>query len=213
MQLFCDTPAVLHTHRAQDLGALPIAKKMAQHFASPLLAGRVTRLLVDLNRNPQHPHVFSEFTRMLPKAERMELLGTYHVPHHNAVLAAINAQLEEHEWLLHVAVHSFTPVLHGQQRNADIGLLYDPQRPREQRLCQDWQAALQTSAFDLPVRRNYPYRGIADGLPTRLRRNFPDQRYAGVELEINQRLLRSVRDRNRVAKALISGLDAALAPA
>jgi hypothetical protein len=37
------------------------------------------------------------------------------------------------------------------------------------------------------VRRNYPYRGSADGLTTHLRRLHPDGRYAGVEIEVNQK--------------------------
>jgi len=40
----------------------------------------------------------------------------------------------------------------------------------------------------LRVRRNYPYRGAADGLTTHLRRQL-GPRYLGVELEINQALL------------------------
>jgi hypothetical protein len=37
------------------------------------------------------------------------------------------------------------------------------------------------------VRRNYPYRGYADGLTTWLRKRYPDPAYAGIELEINQK--------------------------
>jgi predicted N-formylglutamate amidohydrolase len=86
-------------------------------------------------------------------------------------------------------VHSFTPVLGGEVRNADVGLLYDSQRPSEVRACRRWQAALAEIDPSLRVRRNYPYRGAADGLATWLRRRLPDARYAGVELELNQALL------------------------
>jgi hypothetical protein len=37
------------------------------------------------------------------------------------------------------------------------------------------------------VRRNYPYRGDADGLTTHLRKRYPDGRYTGVEIEVNQK--------------------------
>jgi predicted N-formylglutamate amidohydrolase len=88
--------------------------------------------------------------------------------------------------VLHVSVHTFTPELNGQARNADIGLLYDPARPREQQLCKQWRDALRDLRPDLRVRRNYPYLGKADGFTTHLRRLWTDEQYAGIELEVNQ---------------------------
>jgi predicted N-formylglutamate amidohydrolase len=111
--------------------------------------------------------------------------------------------------VLHVAVHSFTPVLHGEVRNADVGLLYGSGRPREARTCRRWQAELRRLDPALRVRRNYPYRGEADGLPTWLRRRFPDARYAGVELELNQALMDGRR--RAVTDALARSLAALLA--
>jgi predicted N-formylglutamate amidohydrolase len=40
---------------------------------------------------------------------------------------------------------------------------------------------------ELTVHRNAPYRGVADGHTTALRRVCPAQRYIGIELEVNQR--------------------------
>jgi hypothetical protein len=37
------------------------------------------------------------------------------------------------------------------------------------------------------VRRNYPYRGYADGLTTYLRRRYARHGYIGVEIEVNQK--------------------------
>ena len=89
--------------------------------------------------------------------------------------------------MLHLSVHSFTPAIDGRVRNADVGLLYDPARTAERRVCQQLQRALQSAHPELRVRRNYPYRGTADGFTTYLRRLFPDKQYAGIEIEINQR--------------------------
>ena len=97
--------------------------------------------------------------------------------------------------VVHIAVHSFTDVLDDQVRNADIGLLYDPARPGERALCKRWEQILRELDPALRVRRNYPYRGNADGLATWLRREFPDASYVGVELELNQALLASPRCR------------------
>ena len=57
----------------------------------------------------------------------------------------------------------------------------------------------------LRVRRNYPYRGDADGLTTTLRRRFPWQRYLGIEIEVNQKhVLAGGRDW-RALRAHIAG--------
>ena len=48
---------------------------------------------------------------------------------------------------------------------------------------------LARAAPQLRVRRNYPYLGRADGLPTATRRRWPQDRYIGFELELNQKRL------------------------
>jgi hypothetical protein len=40
------------------------------------------------------------------------------------------------------------------------------------------------------VRRNYPYAGKGDGLTAHLRRCFPPSAYVGIELEVNQTIVR-----------------------
>lgn len=89
--------------------------------------------------------------------------------------------------VLHLSIHSFTPILTGTARNADIGLLYDPKRPAEKQLCRKWQGSLVACCPELRIRRNYPYHGNADALVTSLRQRFPAENYLGIELEINQR--------------------------
>jgi predicted N-formylglutamate amidohydrolase len=90
---------------------------------------------------------------------------------------------------IHIASHSFTPVLQGRVRRADVGLLYDPGRHGEAELCARWKATLSQFAPDLKVRRNYPYQGRAPGLPAQMRRCFDADNYVGIELEINQRIV------------------------
>ena len=96
------------------------------------------------------------------------------------------AAREAHGVVVHVAVHSFTPVLEGRMREVDIGVLYDPARDAERRIAGAWVEALKRRT-DLRVRRNQPYRGATDGLPTALRRALGEG-YAGFELELSQGL-------------------------
>jgi predicted N-formylglutamate amidohydrolase len=102
-------------------------------------------------------------------------------------------------------------VLDGKVRQADVGLLYDPRRERERALAARWKAAILERRPGLGVRFNYPYAGRADGLTTALRRRFPDERYAGIELEVNQRFpLSGGRDWARLRRVLSESLVAAL---
>lgn len=185
--LFCDRCDVLKTHRGYDPGALELARRFARHFRAPLLFSTTTRLLVDLNRSIGHPKLFSEFSRVLDREERQRVLERHYRPHRQRVEAAVREVIDHGGVALHLAVHSFTPVLDGEIRRADIGLLYDPSRPLERDLCRRWQQAIHQANADLRVRRNYPYFGTADGLTTSLRTRFGANRYAGIELEVNQR--------------------------
>jgi predicted N-formylglutamate amidohydrolase len=181
--------ALLPTHRGFDAGALELARRLARSFAAPLFGATVSRLVVDLNRGEGHPRVFSEFTAGLAAHEREELLATMHRPHRMTVHAGVAAGVVRAGAVLHLAVHSFTPVLHGVRRNADVGLLYDPTRTRERSFAARWRTALHACAPALRVRSNYPYRGVSDGVTRWLRCSFADRRYAGLELEMNQALL------------------------
>ncbi|NJD18078.1 MAG: N-formylglutamate amidohydrolase [Gemmatimonadetes bacterium] len=187
--LFAGADEILATHRGWDPGALPLARELASKLRAPLRFATVTRLLVDLNRSPHHPLVFSEWTRYLPPDVRAGLLERYPAPHRSAVGGDVAAQERRGRVVVHLGVHSFTPVLDGRVRRADVALLYDPRRSLERTLCGAWARALAERLPELAVRRNQPYRGASDGLTTWLRRRFPAEAYLGVEIEVNQRLL------------------------
>lgn len=212
-ELFRGATAVLSSHRAVDLGTAELTACLARRTGVRPHRARVTRLLVDCNRSPGHPGLYSEFSRALPAAERERLLERYYRPYREAVEADVARGVDEGVTVLHVSVHSFVRVLHGQERNADVGLLYDPGREREQALCRRWQSLLQAEP-GLRVRRNYPYRGVADGLVTWLRRRFPAGRYIGIELEVCQDIAAGERHRRRRLKRLLGdSLEAVMASA
>lgn len=185
--LFHRRRSLLSSHRGWDPGSLPLARTLSRHLGAPLVASTTTRLLVDLNRSPGHPRLFSEITRDLPAEERRWIMEHYYVPYRSAVEARIAEVLDSGHRVWHISTHSFTHILGDEERLADVGLLYDSSRQRERDLCLAWQSALESLEPRLQVRRNYPYRGAADGFTTYLRRRFPEDRYAGIELEVNQR--------------------------
>ncbi len=185
---FRGAKSVLASHRGYDPGALELARQFARELYAPLFHSTVSRLVVELNRSRHHRALFSSYTRDLPAATRADILARHYVPYRDAVESKIAGLIcGKNLAVHHLSVHSFTPVLDGETRRADIGLLYDPRRPLEFDWCLAWRMALRERRPDLVVRRNYPYRGISDGFVTYLRKKFSAQRYAGVELEVNQK--------------------------
>lgn len=187
--LFEGHDALLSTHRGYDPGALEMARALARSFAAPLVSSTVSRLLVDLNRSTGHPHFFSAVTRNTAATVRTKIIEQHYFPYRARVEHFVRQSVALGRCVVHISSHSFTPVLNGKQRQADIGLLYDPGREGEVKLCAHWKTQLQAAVPELRVRRNYPYLGKGDGLTAYLRQHFPGDRYIGVELEVNQAIV------------------------
>jgi len=218
--LFAGAEAVLASHQGWDPGALRLARLLAQRLKRTLLVTHWSRLLVESNRSPTNPRIWSRFTRELPRHERAYILDHYWRPHRQDVEAAVAAAVGRGERVVHVAVHSFTPVIDGAVRNADVGILFDSRRLREAAFARHWGALLRRRTPGLRVRYNYPYRGCADGLATWLRRQHAEGHYLGFELEVNQALAAAPGWRSlgealaaSLAEALRSGLGAPAAVA
>jgi len=207
---FHGADSVLASHRGHDIGAAWLARWLARRLGAPLFLGRITRLLVDLNRSLHHRHVFSSYASALSPGDRALLVDRYYQPYRDAVTAAVTGCLDAGQRVLHVAVHSFTPQLGDVVRTADIGLLYDPRRAPEAALCHAWQDTLRTLASPLAVRRNYPYRGVSDGFTRSLRSSLATPAYAGIELEVSQQHLgRPGAPRRALAEAILAALEQA----
>ena len=205
--IFFDQPNILSTHTAVDIGAITVAKQCA------ILAGfacyaKVTRLLIDLNRSLTHRAVFSKFSRRLTPADRDNLVENYYLPYRQNLLKHIQQVILQHKKVVHISVHSFTPLWQDKLRTADVGLLYDPKRLSEVAWVKQWQTKLQSLAPTWRIRRNYPYRGVSDGVTSWLRQEFPVDRYIGIELEINQALLQGEVATQDVAALIYQSLIA-----
>jgi predicted N-formylglutamate amidohydrolase len=186
---FVGHEALLETHRGWDPGAQQLGRQMADTLGAPFHGSQTTRLLIDLNRSIGHRQLYSELTRGLTRAQRQEIAIAHYWPHRNAVEGEIGRCIAAGTPVLHIASHSFTPVMNGVVRQADLAWLYDPRRARESALARRWLVEMAQRAPDLRLRRNYPYEGRSDGLAALLRRRHPDAAYAGVELEVNQRFV------------------------
>ncbi len=201
--LFADAGEVLASHHGYDPGAQALARALAKRLGVEAIVYPFTRLLIDTNRSEHHRGLYSRFTQHLSNGERQRLLRDYYRPHRRRVEAAVERGRRARGRVVHLAAHSFTPVLDGARRNADVGLLYDPGRRPERAFSHALGRCIREFAPELRVRFNYPYRGAADGLTTALRRRWSARQYIGVEIELNQALLDD-RDRARNLVARIA---------
>jgi len=183
-KLFSEAQEVLETHRGYDPGALDLFKEL-----SPLAIfsqeNMISRLLVEPNRSLGHPQLFSEFTAQLQEAQKEQILEDFYIPYRTYIESRIGDLISAGKEIVHISVHTFTPELNREVRNADIGLLFDPARKSEVKFCERFEESLLQQDEDLRVRFNYPYLGVDDGFTTYLRQKFPQQ-YLGIELEVNQ---------------------------
>lgn len=189
-----------------------MARALATAVGAPLVAATVSRLVVDLNRSIGHPQLFSAATRDTPATVREEIVAHYYCPYRMQAERLVRQSVSRGRRVVHISSHSFTPELNGKLRCADVGLLYDPGRREEGELCARWKASLAALAPALRVRRNYPYAGKGDGLTAHLRLRFPEEAYAGIELEINQHIVLGAGRRwTALRRVLVDSLRAACA--
>lgn len=184
--LFEHAASDLKSHKGYDIGALEVFKVLRnQDYCAYSNFSVISRLLIELNRSLHHPSLFSKYTKHLDAKTKAIIIASFYEPYRKSVEEKIESMIQDNFSVIHISVHSFTPILNGEKRNADVGLLYDPHRVLEKRICYSWKAQLQHLAPNLNIRMNYPYKGTADGFVTFLRKKYK-QYYCGIELEMNQ---------------------------
>ena len=192
---------VIETHRAYDIGAVQVFRKLVK-FAKPEFSseGKFSRLFVDLNRTITNKSAFSEYYEALEASDKAvaekakDTATAYWTEYRDNVENFVKQNIGKNgkiaanksAEIVHLGIHSFTPVLNGKVRNTDIGILYDPSRPQERAYAQVIKDEIKRLYPTMKVRFNYPYKGTSDGLTTTLRKKF-GERYVGIEIEINQK--------------------------
>jgi predicted N-formylglutamate amidohydrolase len=199
--IFENKPA-LDTHRGWDIGALDLTVALSEALDIPCFVHQTTRLLVEVNRSIGNKQLFSEFSQPLGDEDKQLLLDKYYFPYR---LRIENAMAMSSKPVLHLSVHTFTPVFNNQERLVDIGILFDPQRSFEKSVAENLLDSLQRSIPTYRIMANEPYQGVDDGFTTYLRTRFLDEEYAGIEIEINQKLANSA-DLEKIVTSLQQAL-------
>lgn len=182
--LFDKEPEVLNTHWGWDPGAWELAQFLATQLSVPLYGCSTTRLLIEANRSLENPQLFSKYSSNLSNTEKEKLIETIYHPYRNQVREFLIAAMKP---ILHLSIHTFTPIWNGIERQVDIGILFDPDQPLEKKNCDQFKEILEIYLPDKKIKLNEPYKGTDDGFTTELRKQIPNNQYAGIELEINQK--------------------------
>ncbi|MCM8570165.1 N-formylglutamate amidohydrolase [Gramella jeungdoensis] len=204
-RLFENDPGILRTHEAYDAGAFDLFKEL-EDLADFSKAQLVGRLLVETNRSAHHRKLFSRFSTGLDKEEKENILKSYYYPYRQIIQDEITKYVRSGVKVLHLSIHSFTPVLNGVKRDCDIGLLYDPGKIEEKQFCRDFKTQIKLQKPEIRVRFNYPYLGKADGFTTSLRKLFPRD-YLGIEIEVNQAWVQNEMMSPEIKSIVFSGLS------
>jgi predicted N-formylglutamate amidohydrolase len=119
-------------HIAVDIGVYGLGHALARRLDAPFLHQSYSRLVIDCNRDPAHAEAIpalSDGTVIggnadLEMAEKAERVRAIHRPYHQAMADLIAARTAAGRETILLSLHSFTPVLNGDIRPWDIGLLH-----------------------------------------------------------------------------------------
>ena len=200
--LFHGKEEILRSHLGWDPGAVHVAEFLSKQLSAPFYICGTTRLLVEPNRSLQSDSLFSEFSRLLTEQQKNNLLLEYYHPHRTAVEQHIRGLAGT---ILHLSIHTFTPIWNDFERRVDLGLLFDPDRRNETIFCEQYRQSLEKALPAMNIEFNEPYKGIDDGFTTYLRKQFDNDRYLGIEIEINQKYA-GTETLTGIANALVASL-------
>lgn len=153
--------ACLIRHIAWDIGIAEVTRRLAERLDAPAMLSHFSRLIVDPNRRADNPTLIPEISdgvivpgnRGLTPEQREARLETFFRPYHAAISDQLDAMLAAGTAPALISMHSFTPVMKGEERPWEIGILWN----RDPRLPQPLMARLR--AEGLTVGDNLPYSG------------------------------------------------------
>lgn len=160
--------ADLTRHIAWDIGTETVIRELCRHFGCAGQLAGVSRLVIDLNREPDRDTLIplkSDGSTIwgnqnLSQTEREARKAQIYAPYHEALTVKLdemtsegNITMQDKTSPLILSIHSFTPQVKGQPpRAVDIGLLVRHDVPT----AQAFKAAME-AAYDYDVRMNEPY--------------------------------------------------------
>ncbi|MEA3176750.1 MAG: hypothetical protein QOI59_273, partial [Gammaproteobacteria bacterium] len=124
-------PGELERHIAWDPGALELARRLSDLLDAPLVHATVSRLVLDVNRDPTHHGSVvtrSEDTDIpgnhaISAEDRARRVQSIYELYHHALAGVIEQSVARNPTPQIVSIHSFTPIYRKEQRPWHIGVL------------------------------------------------------------------------------------------
>ena len=156
-------PFARRCHLAVDIGAGPLTEKLAERLGVTAVLHRYSRLVIDCNRELMDPGAFLEYgdgilvsgNRNLRRAEKERRASELYWPYHEAIHKQVQRLRNLGSAPAFIAVHSFTPVMNGEPRPWQMGVLWDTDTRLRDVFLEDFTAA------GYVVGDNEPYSGKA----------------------------------------------------
>lgn len=148
-----------HDHIAYDIGALELSIELAKLINAPLVYSKVSRLIIDCNREPTDFDAMPEISAgvsihgnlgLNDDAKAARINHAYH-PYHNAIDEIVSRHHSARPINI-LAIHSFTPHYMGDIRTLDIGVLIGDESGYGDKILSNLQ-----SHSHLNVARDEPY--------------------------------------------------------
>lgn len=210
------TPETRASHAAYDIGALGLARGLAEHLAAAaggawLAHAPLSRLVYDLNRAPDHPGAMPLRSEVhdipgnhdLSAAQRLARVQALYLPFHQSLQAEIAGVIAQGRRPALIAVHSFTPVFHGAPRAVEFGVIHDDDTALS-------LAVLEAArGSELVTRLNEPYSAAGDVTHT-IRLHATPYRLLNTMLEVRNDLIATPQAQAAMAARLAPVLEAGL---
>ena len=195
--------AALAEHVAWDIGALDLARRLAETLDAPLIHQTYSRLVIDCNREPGRPDSIvaysdrwevpgnADLNDAARAARRLEVFE----PYHGAIAAEADEVAARGRAALLISVHSFTPNMGGVGRPWHMGVLH-----LGNSAASDALLALLRAEPGLAVGDNEPY--AMDGTDFTVPFHAHRRGWDAVEIEVRQDLLGDPVMARRMAQIL-----------
>jgi predicted N-formylglutamate amidohydrolase len=208
------SPEDLQRHIAWDIGAAAVASGLAVRLDAFLILQNWSRLVIDCNRPP------GSVQSIVPSSDATLIPGNESVspddalareseifrPYHDRIRTELDLRQALGRSTILVALHSFTPLLHGIRRPWHAGLLYN----RDRRLAEALLPILRADP-DLVVGDNEPY-SVSDSTDYTIPMYGERRGLLHVGIELRQDLIADEAGQSQWSERLAQALLAALRP-
>lgn len=196
-------PAARRCHLALDIGAGALTEWLAESLGVTAVLCQYSRLIVDCNRQLMDPGAFLEFgdgivvpgNRNLRQADKDIRANEIYWPYHKAIDGQIERLSQQDVEPVFISIHSFTPVMNGEFRTWEMGVLWDQDRVTSEVFVHELRAA------GYLVGDNEPYSGKAPQDFT-IDHHAQPIRLPHVGLEIRQDLIHHDDGVERIAEVM-----------